>query len=94
MIPEEQRKFFWDTDPLALDEERHNFFIIERLLELGDDDAIRWVVRKYPGEAIMDVLRNSRRLSPRTANLWRLYYGLRKDEIRCMNTPSVPLPGM
>lgn len=25
-----------------------SFFIIERILEVGNDDAIRWVLRSYP----------------------------------------------
>ena len=46
---------FWDVEFASRDPERHISFIIERALEYGDDDAIQWIVREFPGMA-----RNSR----------------------------------
>ncbi|MDI3281573.1 MAG: hypothetical protein QJR13_09405 [Bacillota bacterium] len=83
-------KFFWDTDPSRLDARRDRSFILERLLELGDDEAVHWLLSTYPREEIEEVVRYSRRLSRKTANFWALRYGLPQEEIRCLRTPSPP----
>lgn len=93
MIPESLRKFFWDVDPFTLDEEKHKHFILERLLELGNDEAIAWVMRHFPPDDIIEVVKTSRKISRRTANLWMIYYGFKKEEVRCMREPSMLRPG-
>lgn len=57
-LPEEFYPFFWDVQPEKLDVQRNASFIIERLLEIGDDAAIRWVLASYPMEAIEGVVRD------------------------------------
>lgn len=44
-IPEFLRVLFWDTDPASMDLWNHKKFIIERILEFGDEDAYRWMFR-------------------------------------------------
>jgi len=63
--------------------------VIERLLEYGNDAAIRWVKKTFPPENIARVIRNSRAISRRTANLWALILGIPREQIRCFSTPSI-----
>jgi len=72
MIPRELERFFWDVDPAALDLGRHKTYIVERLLEFGDEPAIRWLFQTYSQEEIFSVLRASRSLSPKSRNFWNL----------------------
>ena len=44
VLPGFVHELFWDVDPKAVDPDRHYFFVLERLLEEGDDAAIRWVM--------------------------------------------------
>lgn len=90
--PPSAARFFWDTDPAKLNVDKDYFFIIERLLEEGDDSAIRWMMRRYDDDQRIEVVRNSRRLSRKTALLWQNHYGLRVEEVRCLST-SYPSTG-
>ncbi len=72
VINKELGRFFWDVDPESLDLSRHKTYIIERLLELGDETAIRWLFAAYQRKDIIEVLRFSRSLSPKSRNFWRI----------------------
>ncbi|MEW6229414.1 MAG: hypothetical protein AB1700_15215 [Bacillota bacterium] len=87
-LPPSLNKFFWDVDPKAVDIDKNYFFVLERLLEEGDDAAIRWVMSYYGDGQRLEVVRNSRRLSRKTARLWQNYYGLGEEEVRCLSTSS------
>jgi len=70
MIIKELGRFFWDVEPQSLDLERHKTYIIERLLELGDEAAVRWLFATYPKDDIRAVLRASRSLTSKSRNFW------------------------
>jgi hypothetical protein len=72
MFSGELTRFFWDVDPEKLDLERHKTFIIERILELGDEAAVRWLFAAYPRPDIILVLRAARALSPKSHGFWTL----------------------
>jgi hypothetical protein len=74
MIPVELRRFFWDTDPNKISALNHKFYIIERILEYGDEKAVRWIFSEYPRAEINSVLEASRSLSPKSRNFWRLRF--------------------
>ena len=52
--------------------DEHARYIIERIAELGDGQAAGWLTQQYPAAAIYDVVNSSRRVSPKSANFWRL----------------------
>ncbi|MDI7247696.1 MAG: hypothetical protein QME92_09555 [Bacillota bacterium] len=87
VLPDFVHCFFWDVDPKTLDPDKYPFFVIERLLEEGDDAAIRWVMSYYTDDQRLEVVKNSRRLSRKTARLWQNYYNLAAEEVRCLSTP-------
>ncbi len=88
MIPAELHKFFWEYKIKEIDEDKHWFTIIERLLEHGNDKAIRWVVKRYPQEKIIEVVKTSRSLSRKTANFWKNFFQLREEEVVCLQKSS------
>ncbi|MBS4032218.1 MAG: hypothetical protein KGZ63_12480 [Clostridiales bacterium] len=88
MLPDFLHRFFWDHPVKQIDEDTHSFFIIERLLELGNDEAIHWVLRHYTDSDIINVVKDSRSLSRKTANFWKNYFRLNKEEITCLQTSS------
>jgi len=91
-LPEFMRTLFWDVEFASIDPEHHESFIIERALEYGDDDAIRWIVRELPGRAIADTVRSSRSLSRNTGRLWSLVLGIPEGGILCLSTRSRMTP--
>ncbi len=63
---------FWDTDSSRLDLQQNKEYIIERVLELGDENAVSWLVSCYHRSEIKKVLAASRRISRKSANYWSL----------------------
>jgi hypothetical protein len=72
MVPAELGRFFWDVDPAGLDPVRHESYIIERILEFGDEKAARWLFSTFSRGNISAVLDLSRSLSMKSRNFWRL----------------------
>jgi len=72
MVEKDLWRFFWDTNPSCLDLQQNKTYIIERLLELGDEKAIRWLLKKYPRAEIVEVMVSSRSVSPKSRSYWRL----------------------
>jgi len=73
-LPEFIHPFFWDTDANQIDTVQDYYFVIERLIEYGNDPAIKWMFAKYTKEQIQEVVKTSRRISDKTASLWQNYY--------------------
>ncbi len=66
-----RRSLFWDVNPATLDTKQHANYIIERILDYGTDEEVRWMYTTYPREAILDVIDRSRVLRPETRPLWK-----------------------
>lgn len=93
VLPDFFRDLFWDADFRSVDPEKNGRFIIERVLNSGDQDHLAWVWSHYPLESIERVVRESRRLSPKTARCWQNYFSLREEEMRCFGTYSTSPDG-
>jgi len=72
MIEKSLHSFFWDADPSQLDIRKNKSYIIERLLELGDERAVQWLFSTYSLKEIRRVLDNSRSLSPKSRQFWEI----------------------
>jgi len=92
-LPEFLRPIFWEVDFESLRVDGREACILERVLEHGDDQAIRRLRRTFPDEEIAEVLRRSRGIPPDTADLWSLVLRIPREEIRCFSTPSPLRPG-
>ncbi len=67
---------FWDIDTALLDPVKDRQFIIERVLEYGDEKIAHWLLKSFPRASIVSAVKNSRRLSPKSRNLWGIKLGL------------------
>jgi hypothetical protein len=88
-LPAFLEPFFWEINFARLRLSGRESYIIERLLEYGDDRAIHWLKTTFPPEAIGRVVRRSRCLSRNTANLWGLILDIEREEMACFSTPSI-----
>ena len=84
-LPEFLRPLFWDTDFERLRIPGRERYIIERVLEYGDVPEVRWMMRHFPREQIIQVLRQSRRLSRKSAHFWSLILDIPTEEVRCLS---------
>jgi hypothetical protein len=76
MLPDTIKRFFWDIPLSVVDRVLNKNYIIERILELGDDPAVRWLEGEYSPEDLRSVVQTSRALSPRSRNYWKLRYDI------------------
>ncbi|MDK2948888.1 MAG: hypothetical protein PWQ56_53 [Patescibacteria group bacterium] len=67
-----RQSLFWDVDPSKIDVNKDAEYIIERILDFGHDDEVRWMWRFYDKELVKKVVNNSRSLKKETVNLWKL----------------------
>jgi len=72
MLPKYLEKYFWDTNIRRLDKEKYKFYIIERLLEMGDQKAIVWLMKAFDKKDMLDVLHDSKRISAKSRNFWNI----------------------
>lgn len=61
---------FWDVDPKTIDPQKHARYIIERILEFGNDKEVRWLYKRYRRSLLRDVVKRSRVLRPQSKILW------------------------
>ena len=88
-LPEFLSSLFWETDFSELRISENSEYIIERLIEYGDDRAITWLLSTFTREQIGSVVRASRRISPNTASLWAVVLNIPKETITCLSKPSL-----
>ncbi len=67
-----RQTLFWDTNPKNIDTKRNAQYIIERVLDLGDDKEVKWLWDFYSRSLLKNVVAKSRCLRPETKNLWAL----------------------
>lgn len=85
-MPEEFRKYFWDTKFDELDIIKNKRYIISRLYCYGDLRAIKWIKETYSKEDIKEVAIKSRDLKPLAANYLRQQFDLKKEEMAYYKT--------
>ena len=83
-IPQSLKKYFWDVNPLTLNKKIHPQFIIERILEYGDEKALKWLRENFTLNEIKSILYKSKNLSRKSANFWQFIFNLKRDKILCL----------
>ena len=71
---EELKKYIWDCRFEELSIEKYAKFIIERVLNFGNDKDIQWLRQNTDAEFFKSVAISSRRLDRKTANYRKKYY--------------------
>ncbi len=66
------RPFFWETDLDKISIEENKTYIIERILELGDRDAVQWLFANISRDDIKKALEESKNISYKSQNFWSI----------------------
>lgn len=61
---------FWDVNPKKIDPKKHARYIIERIMDFGTDQEVRWMWQAYPHRVLFDVAKHSRALRDKSRVLW------------------------
>lgn len=83
-LPPSLYKYFWDTKAANVDVKRYPYYVINRLLDKGDLEAARWVLRNFPREMIVETLWNIREFSPWNGRFWAHYFKIPEEEVACL----------
>lgn len=83
-LPKFLNKYFWDVDFKKLDAGEYPYFVIERILEYGDEQAVKWMMGNFKKPEIKRALMKKRGISPRSANYWALIFSVPKNKILCL----------
>lgn len=77
VLPEDVVRLFWDVDPESVDLDRHRDYVMERVMGRGTWEAMRWLRRTYPVDALADFLfrKGRRAIAPRERAYWALVSG-------------------
>jgi len=85
MLPKHLHKYFWDTNPEAIDIKKDSDYIIWKLLEYGDINDLKWMFKSFPLRSIKKIFMTRRGFSPRVINFWHLFFDIPKNKILCLN---------
>jgi len=82
------KPLFWDTDINKLDVMKHKRYTIERILQFGLAEYVRWMLKHFEKEDIKETVKKSKVIDKKTANYWSIHYGINKEDILCFSRQS------
>ena len=74
-LPNNLKKYFWDCDFESLNIKEYPVFIIERILNFGNLDSVRWLSFNTDETTIIRIINKSRNLTKKTKNYWETMLG-------------------
>jgi len=84
MIPRHLLPLFWDVNLDNFDPKAYPEYAIGRVLELGDESAVKWLKETFSEADIKRVIATERRLSRKSANFWALVYGIAPNDVAAL----------
>lgn len=67
-----RQSLFWDTNPKNIDPNKNAQYVIERVVDFGHDDEVRWLWNFYDKALMKKIVSKSRSLRPQSKALWTL----------------------
>jgi len=89
MIPHHLRPFFWEVDAASLDPRQYPEYVIGRILEQGTEEAVVWMKATFREDEIRKVIREDRRLSPKSATYWALIYDISAERVAALSHETI-----
>ena len=88
-LPPALHPLFWDCPPDAIDPDAHATLVLERALEYGSLEGVRWTLAYYGADRLRDFLRRRgvRTLSRKTLGFWTML--LQSEGEACFETSSL-----
>jgi hypothetical protein len=83
-----QSPLFWDVDKSKLNPELNKQFIICRVMDRGDIDAVKAVLKYYEKISVKEILTNARYIEQKTITFFANYFDLLPSDFKAWNTDS------
>ena len=84
MIPQHLHPLFWDVNLDNFNPASYPDYTIARILEYGNENAVRWMKEMFSEAEIKRVILTERRLSRKSANFWALVYGIASQDVAAL----------
>ncbi len=84
MIPRHLHPLFWDVNLDDFNPAAYPDYTIARVLEIGDEKAVKWMKDNFSEADIKRVIATERRLSRKSANFWALVYRIAPEEVAAL----------
>lgn len=84
-LPVFLKKYFWDVKFEDIDQDRRRVYILKRILEYGDKEAVHWMWKNFKKSEIKYTLTNFRGYSQKSANFWAFILGIKKEDVKCLS---------
>ena len=91
MLPDSLRTLFWDARLDEFDPAAYPRYTIRRVLEHGDEDHVRWLLRTLPVAAVRESVATDPLLSPRSATFWALVFAVPSTAVAALHRKPAPL---
>ena len=86
MIPRHLHPLFWDVNLDNFNPVAYPDYAIARVLELGDENAVKWMKATFSEADVRRVIATERRLSRKSANFWALVYGIAPNDVAALRS--------
>jgi hypothetical protein len=73
------KPFFWETEFSKINLKENSRYVIERILEFGDEASVQWLFSHYSRDEIKRALKGSKNISKKSRNFWSLILEIQKD---------------
>jgi len=73
----QKKSLFWDTS--EIDPQKNEHFVIERILNFGDETDFNWAIKQYGEKTVEKNLLTSNSLSNKSLNFWCHFFNLKKE---------------
>ena len=80
-----KRSLFWDTE--KIDPQKNEQFIIERILNFGDENDFHWAINFYGEENIKKAILKNRSINRKSLFFWCQFFNLDKE--KCLSKQSI-----
>ena len=84
-VPDTFKRFFWDVQFETLSPKEKPYYIINRLLDKGNLEAARWVIKTFPKDMIIHTFKTMRDFTPWNGTFWQRYLQIPKEEVACLH---------
>lgn len=88
-----EKKLFWDVNIKELDYRIHRQFIVDRILNYGDEQDYHALKKIYDSKALISAARNGHYINQKNIHFWGLVFRIPIAQFRCMKKSSIQKPG-
>ena len=93
-LPENLYQFFWDVNPQKINPAIKPRFVIQRLLDKGDAEAVKWVRKNFSKQDITETFYTMRDFRTKIGRFWLIILNLSQEKVLCLQTPYLTMRRM